>query len=814
MKILTAILTLSILSSLNVKAQSELTSVKGAVLDEKKEPAPFANVLLLNEVDSVLVKGVTTETDGRYLIDQVKAGKYLLMVSVLGYEKNYSPLLLESGKPVSLEPVVLVPEEQKLKEVTVVAKKPFIEQLIDRTVVNVENSIVSAGATALEVLERAPGVTVDQQNDRLKLRGKEGIIVQIDGKQSYLSEQELIDLLKNTPSDNIEKIELITNPSSKYDAAGNSGIINIKFKKNKNFGTNGTVTAGGGITSRNLLRGNGSLSLNHREGKVSIFGTVNGFKGEGFNTNHIERSIPYEGKKTYFDQYSGMNWSAYNYSFRGGVDYYISDKTTVGVLASGFKNGFEGPRTTDTKILDDNKVLSQTYNTQSVNDNNLNNITANLNLKHLFDDKGKELTFDVDYVNYDRSGGTYMDTRYFNPDGSSVGVPEIMRNQTPSKINIGVAKIDFTRPVGKGKIEVGAKSSLVTAENNMVFENQFDSKWELDPNRSNQFNYDENINAAYGNYSGQLNAKTKFQLGLRLEHTSSTGNSVTMNKINKREYVNLFPSVFLSRDLDSNNVLNLSYSYRIDRPNYQSLNPFEYYLDPYTFSRGNPLLKPQYTHSFQLVHVFKQFLNTTLAYSRTKDMIVGEVTYQIPEENKTYIMADNLNNQDYWSLNVSAPVPVTKWWNMQTNATAVYMHYNTYYQEAIYDLKAFSWNGSLNNTFTLGKGWTAELSGWYNSPAVYDLFKSRSMGMINAGIQKTMLEKKATLRLNVNDIFWMNSFRGETRFEDIDLKVHSKWPSRQVRITFTYRFGNQNVKVRNRNTGSSDLQQRVGSGDS
>lgn len=811
MKIFITILTFVFAGMWDIKAQTDLATVKGTILDEKKEASAFANVLLLNETDSVLVKGATTEIDGRYAIEQVKAGKYLLMVSVIGYEKNFRPLTVEDGKQINMDPIVLKPETQVLKDVTVVAKKPFIEQQIDRTVVNVENSIVSAGATALEVLERSPGITVDQQNERLKLRGKEGIIVQIDGKQSYLSEQELFDLLKNTPSDNIEKIELITNPSSKYDAAGNSGIINIKFKRNKNYGTNGNVTVGGGLTQRNLMRGNGSLSLNHREGKISVFGTLNGFKGNGFNTNDITRSIPFEGKKTYFEQKSDMNWNAHNYSFRGGLDYYVTEKTTLGVMASGFRNGFSGPRSTNTLILGNDKELTRTYNTQSLADNNLDNITANLNLKHQFDDKGKELTFDLDYVNYNRKGGIHMDTRYFKPDGTSDGPSEIMRNTTPSDIHIGVAKIDFTRPVGKGKLELGAKSSLVTADNNMRFENLFDTVWHLDTNRSNQFKYNENINAAYGNFSGQINEKTKYQIGLRIEHTNSKGTSLTMDKTTIRDYVNLFPSVFLSRNLDSNNVINLSYSHRIDRPNYQSLNPFEYYLDPYTFNRGNPFLKPQYTHSFQLVHVYKQFLNTSLAYSRTRNMIAGEVTYQIPEENKTYVMPDNLDNQDHLSLNISAPITVTKWWNMQTNATGIYTHFNTFYQDATYDVKVFSWNASLNNTFTIGKGWTAELSGWYNSPAVYDLFRARQMGMINAGIQKTVFNKKGTFRLNVNDIFAMNSFKGETKFQDIDLTVHSRWPSRQARITFTYRFGNQNVKVRNRNTGSSDLQQRVGS---
>lgn len=809
MKLLSTLLLLGTVGAFNGHAQGT-ASVKGTVLDDQQQPAPFANVLLLNPADSALVQGVTTEIDGQFALESSKAGKFLLLYSVIGFEKHYQSIQLENGKTLQLAPVQLQGQTQALGEVKVVAKKPFIEQLIDRTVVNVENSVVAAGATALEVLERSPGITVDQQNERLKLRGKDGVIVQIDGKQSFLSEQELMQLLKNTPSENIEKIELITNPSSKYDAAGNSGIINIRFKKNKNYGTNGNVTVGAGIGDRHSARGNGSVSLNHREGKISLFGTASAFEGKGFNINDIQRSIPFEGGKTYFDQYSDMNWKGKNYSFRAGADYYLSDKTTIGVLASGFLNAFDGPRVTDVKMLNTDRELTQTYNTLSTTDNYLDNFTGNVNFKHQFDNKGKELTFDVDYVRYTRSGNTNMDTKYFDGLGQPTGLNEIMRSETPMTINIGVAKLDYVKPLAKGKLELGAKTSIVGANNNMIFENQFDSQWYLDTTRSNSFEYKENISAVYGNYSGKLNEKTSFQLGLRTEYTYSSGNSVTMNKVNTRNYLNLFPSVFVSRTLDSSNVVNLSYSYRIDRPNYQSLNPFEYYLDPYTFSRGNPFLKPQYTHAFQVVHVYKQFLNTTFAYSRTKDMIVGEVTHQIPEKNQTYIMPDNLKHNNHWSLNVAMPIPVAKWWNMQTSATAIYTQFNTIYREAEYDISAFTWNGNVNNTFTLGKGWTAELSGWYNSPGIYQLFRGKSMGAINAGIQKTVLQKKGTIRVNVNDIFAMSKFRGTTQFQDIDLTVRSEWGSRQVRATFSYRFGNQNVKVRNRNTGSADIQQRVG----
>lgn len=783
--------------------------LSGAIVDEKSQPFPFVNVLLLHAKDSVLVKGLAADENGKYVFDQVSNGKYLVLVSMVGYKKNYSEPFTIKDASIALPISKLATDTQSLNEVTVVAKKPFIEQEIDRTVVNVENSIVSAGATALEILERAPGVTVDQQNDQLKLRGKEGVIVQIDGKQTFLSQQELITLLRNTPSDNIEKIELITNPSAKYDAAGNSGIINIKMKRNKNYGTNGNINLG--LAHAKYGRGNASVTVNHRAGKLSSFVSAGTFLNKGFNNNDIYRKIPFEGKVTIFDQRTErINKSQYH-NIRAGVDYFATEKTTVGVLVSGFYNDWSNPfGQTNTRILNEDLSLERTFRTNVFNGGTMHNISSNLNLKHQFDDKGKELTFDIDYVNYTGTKKSILDTHYFTPDGTPDGNPENVRNNMPSDINIGVAKLDYTQKLWKGKFETGLKSSVVASDNDMVFETKIDD-WVLDPSRSNQFKYTENVNAAYLNYSGNISKKVKYQVGLRGEHTHSIGNSVTLNQKRDRNYVNLFPSVFLSNQLDTNNVINLSYSRRIDRPNYQSLNPFEFYLDPYTFQRGNPNLKPQYTNSFQLVHVYKNFLNTTLAYSRIKDMIADELPQQIASENKTFVTSDNLDNQDNVSLTVSFPIKIAKWWNVQTNFTGVYNHYNSIYLEEKLEIKQTSWNMYASNQFTLPKGFSAEISGWYNSRAFYGLYAAKPMGMLNAGLQKNIMNKKGTIRLNVNDIFWTNRFRGKAVYKDIDFSVRSQWPSRQFRLTFTYNFGNQNVKgARQRNTGSDDLQKRAG----
>ncbi|NIJ53280.1 outer membrane beta-barrel protein [Dyadobacter arcticus] len=785
--------------------------VSGAILDEKSQPFPFVNVLLLQAKDSVLVKGLAADESGKFIFDQVAAGKYLVLVSMVGYQKSYTDVFSVADASINLPVISLKTDIKSLSEVTVIAKKPFIEQQIDRTVVNVENSIVSAGATALEVLERAPGVTVDQQNEQLKLRGKEGVIVQIDGKQTFLSQQELITLLRNTPSDNIEKIELITNPSAKYDAAGNSGIINIKMKRNKNYGTNGNINLGAAYARYG--RSNATATINHRAGKISTFISGGAFLNKGFNNNDIYRKIPFENKVTIFDQKTErINKSKY-YNVRAGLDYFVNDKTTIGVLVSGFYNNWSSPfGQTNTRILNEDLSLQRTFRTNVYNGGIMNNVSANVNFKHQFNDKGKEMTFDLDFVNYDGKKSSNLDTRYFKPDGQQDGSPETVKNNMPSDINIGVAKLDYAQPLWKGKFETGLKSSLVASDNDMVFEIKTDD-WVLDPTRSNRFKYTENVNAAYLNYSGSISKKVKYQLGLRGEHTHSIGNSVTLNQKRDRNYVNLFPSVFLSNQLDTNNVLNLSYSRRIDRPNYQSLNPFEFYLDPYTFQRGNPNLKPQYTNSFQLVHVYKSFLNTTLAYSRIKDMIAEELPQQIASENKTFVTSDNLDNQDNVSLTVSFPIKIAKWWNVQTNFTGVYNHYKSFYLEEQLELKQVSWNMYASNQFTISKTWSGEISGWYNSKAFYGLYAAKPMGMVNAGLQKTILNRKGTLRLNVNDIFWTNRFRGTAMYKDIDFSVKSQWPSRQFRLTFTYNFGNQNVKgARQRNTGSDDLQKRANGG--
>jgi YD repeat-containing protein len=798
--------------------------VSGTTTDASGKPMEFVTLMLMKAADSTLVKGVVSANTGAYEFESVAEGRYIVVATQLGYQKQGSaPFSVDAMHTQVTVPALTLNEETKLlKEVVISAQKPFIEQQIDRTVVNVENSIVSSGNTALEVLEKAPGVTIDRQNDQIQLRGKTGIIVMIDGKQTYLSSQEVSNLLKNMPSDNIEKIEIITNPSSKYDAAGNSGIINIRMKKNKNFGTNGTAIVGAGYGR--YEKANGSLQLNHRVGNINAFGNYSYSYRKSFQENDINRIITTKDENgnitstTYFDQSSvRQNWLK-GHNYRAGVDYFIDKKSTIGILATGFINDWNQPNAVNNTIIrDDNREITMKPTTDVTVQNKQSNLTGNINYKYDFNGQGHELTADADYSRFDGSSYNRLLTIYRDANEEIAQPSEEFRNFMPSVIDIWAFKADYTLPLKNGnKFEAGVKSSLVYSDNNLRYENNAENGWIRNDTNSNHFKYQENINAAYANYATKLDTRTKLQLGLRVEQTHSEGHSLTLNRKVPRKYINLFPTFFISRQLDTNNVLNLSYSRRVDRPNYQDLNPAVFYLDPYTFQQGNPYLQPQFTHTLQLTHTYKGAFSTTLGYSYTTDAIVREAPRQrvdVDGKKQTYVMADNLATQQNVNLTLSCPIPVRNWWNIQNNLTIVYDRYNSPYLDAQFNLEVISWNAYMSNNFILSEGLTAELAGWYNSAGLYGFYKSQPMGGFSVGVQKKLMNKRANLKLNINDPFWLNKFSGKAEYQDINFRVKSRWESRVARITFTYNFGNQNVKAaRQRSTGTEAERNRAGGG--
>ncbi len=806
------ILSALLASSSLVQAQTPKGKINGNITRKDSKPVEFATVTLLKAKDSSLVKGAVATVEGKYEFDGIADGKYLVAAVNLGYQKNYSQPFILNGNHMKVPAIVLSEGTRNLKEVNVTGKRPFIEQRADKMVVNVENSIVAAGGTALEVLQQSPGVQVDK-DDNISMRGKGGVIIMIDGKPTNMSPQDVAQLLKNMPSSNVDQIELITNPSAKYDAAGNAGIINIKLKKNQNFGMNGNV--GIGYIQGKLPKANTGLSLNYRNKAFNVYGSYNYGYNHNFEALNIFRDNQEKSGRIIFDQRNDLQKESNFHGGRAGVDYFINKNHTVGVMANLEKNIWFGDSNSQTWIGNGVRIDSSLH-TRTNNTMDRNRQSYNFNYRGKLDSTGKELNVDLDYSRNSSNRPSTLYSAYMDATGKIYFRGDTTRSNQPSVINIKTAKIDYTHPLkNNAKLEAGLKFSFVDSDNDSRYDSLRNGQWQYDANRSNHFLYKENVNAAYLNYSRQFK-KFGVQAGLRAEQTHVKGNSLTLNRINDTTYLNFFPSVFLSYNADKNNQWGLSYSRRIQRPSYDDLNPFEFYLDRYTKAGGNPYLRPQYSNNFELTHTFKSFLTTAIGYNHTTDMLSRVLEGGVdPKTGDTTIVVYkqmNVAKRDNFNLNISAPLPITKWWRSFTSVSAFYNAFETVVNKETIKLSSGGFFGQTQHTFTLPANYTAEASFFYTSPQVTQegLFKMKSMYAFNIGLQKQILNKRGTIRANVNDVFATQRFSGDYHTTNRTVKLSNSWDSRQYRISFTYRFGNSNVKeARNRKTGLEDEQSRV-----
>jgi outer membrane receptor protein involved in Fe transport len=816
MKSITTLLaSLSLLFSVQTtRAQNiETARISGRVLQTGDKPVEFATITLLKAKDSTLVKGAIADINGQYEFEQIKQGKYLIAAAYVGMTKAYSkPFDVKGGASINMAPLSLGTDAKNLKEVNVTGKKPFIEQRADKMVVNVENSIIGAGGTAMEVLEKSPGVSIDK-DDNINLKGKSGVVIMIDGKLTNMSSQDVAQLLKSMPSSNIEQIELITNPSAKYDAAGNAGIINIKLKKNKTVGTNGNVTLFGayGLTPK----WGGALNLNHRNEKFNVFGSYNYNRRENEQHLSLYRTGTTNGQFTVFDQQNVRDRTSDYHGAKVGVDYFINKNNTIGVMVdAGFRKSNE-PADATTKIGSRESVDS-TLRTHTFGNGNWRRWAYNINYRAILDTTGKELNIDLDYARNTEKQGTDIFSTIWDPSDKYYMHGDTSRNSQPNTIDIKTFKADYVHPLrNQAKLEAGVKFSFVKTDNDARFDSLRNGNWVYDKNRSNHFLYKENVNAAYINFQKQFK-KVNVQLGLRAEQSNVEGNSITIDQVTDTSYFNLFPSVFVSYDLAKDHQLGFSYSRRLQRPDYGDLNPFETYLDRYTVVSGNPYLKPSYANSIEVTHTFKHFLTTSLGYTHTKDKIT-----QIVEADKDVITGDTLNirykylnvaKSDIVNVNISFPVQITKWWNSFTYLSAYYNKFQTIVDAQSVSISGGGFMGRSQQTFTLPKDISAEISVFYLSPQIADegLFRMKSMCAVDFGVSKQILHKKGSIKLNVNDVFNIQRFRGSFENGGRYTGVTSKWESQQVRLSFNYRFGNTSIKAaRTRKTGLEDEQNRV-----
>lgn len=810
------ILTFLFITSSLAFAQAQ--TISGTVFDDAQKPVNAATVSLHKAKDSAVVKIAVTKADGRYNFNIAAAGKYFVSITSVGFAKNVSSVFDYDGNNYTVNNIALNKVAKQLSEVNVTSKKPMIEVKADKTIFNIEGSINATGTDAFELLRKSPGVMVDK-DDNVQLSGKNGVRVYIDGRPSPLAGKELADYLRTLQSNQIEAIELITNPSAKYDAAGNAGIINIRLKKNKAFGTNGSVNAGYAIGIYSKY--NAGINLNNRNKKLNLYGSYNYNDNKGINTLDINRTTG----DTTFNQGGTMNNNIKSHVFKTGMDVYATKRSTFGLILDGnfTKMDLSNYGTTPTIYKPTNTGVRTLVADNTTLGHN-NNINLNGNYKYA-DTSGRELNIDANYGHFDKDNDQMQPNYYNNFTNTATYYSVIYRMLSPSIIDIANVKADYEQRFMGGKLETGAKVSHVKTANDFRRYDVQDMKNDvksLDLLRSNKFTYIEKINALYLNYNKQYKG-FMVQLGVRMENSNVKGKSVgkKLNSANayvdydssfERKYTDFFPSAAITFNKNPMSQWNFTYSRRIDRPAYQDLNPFEFKLDEYTFQKGNTMLIPQYTNSFGISHTHRYTLTTSLNYSHVKNILAQLI--DTAETSKSFITKKNLATQDIVSLNISYPFQKGIY-SAFFNMNAFYAHYKADFgTNRQVDLDVYSGNFYMQNSFKLKKGYTAEISGWVSTPSINEgTIKSKWMGYVDVGIQKPILQGKGNIKLAVSDIFNTMRWAGTSDFAGQRIDAAFKWESRQLKLNFSYRFGKTTVKgARQRQTGVEDESKRVKSG--
>ncbi len=778
-------------------------TLSGRVRGPSGEALEFATVSVHALPDSTVVKTEFSDAQGGFAFERLPANRYFVAISMVGYERHRSETLTLGPQTTVLPPIQLKPARSAtLNEVTVQGRKPFIERALDRTIVNVDGSPLSAGATSLDVLIRAPGVTVDA-NDNLGLRGRQGVLVLLDGKRIPMTGTELADLLRATPASQLDKIELITNPSAKYDAAGSAGIISIKLKKDQRYGTNGSANASFGYGR--YAKTTGGLSLNHRHKKLNLFGSY------GYNARNVYTSLRFH--RDFFqnnlktgstDQFNEGHTLYQSHTYRAGLDYTLSRRTLLGLVITGLGSPAVANIRNEAANYDAPGNVLARYTSANYRTLRMPNQSLNFNVKHSLDSAGRrELSADADLARYETHRIQNLATTFQQP----VSPPATLAGNLNGALTIASVKADYNQPLGAMQLETGFKLSWVHSDNDVQFTNISEGRSELDTSKSNQFRYDEAIAAAYVNLSRSFGSFS-VQAGLRGENTDVKGLQLVGNQGFDRRYFQLFPSVFFKNTFSKTHELSLSLSRRIDRPSYNQLNPFRAYIDATTYFSGNPALFPALNYNVELTHTFRQKWSTTLGYSRSDKPIVS-VIQPAPEGNRQVVSTfQNLTRSDYYTLSLTLPFEPARWWTVYNNFVGYYGHFVGDLAGTTLNAGRPAFNLSSNSTFTLGAGWTAELNGRYQSRELYGFLDVRPQGQLSVGLQKSLWSKRGTLRLNLSDIFYTSPTNATSTYANYVEVFNQRQDTRVATASFSYRFGSDTVAPTRRRVGGAEEEKR------
>lgn len=789
-------------------AQDE-TMISGTVTMADGAPLEYASVAIQNAA-GVGIKGTMTDSLGAFKFTGLPVGSYQLKISSMGFVNHQSAVfnLSNQNRKLHLGRFKLIEDAQTLNGVNIVVQKQIIEHGVDRTVINVENSILAEGNTALELLERAPGVKVDEDG-KISLKGRPGVNVMINGKLTFLAPAELSALLKGTNSASVSKIEIMANPSAKYDASGNAGMINIVMKKNQGKGFNGSVSVNGGA-GRKARYGSG-FNLNYRHAGLNVFGSYNyAFRGETEYLDFTRRFYENSQLNRVSEQHTKTNEPLNTHNFRFGADWELNKKSNISLLINGNIGKYLHDSKTGNQLKANAGTVLSDLATTNYDQQQWNNITYNLNYLRKFEKEGRTFSADVDFANNTFTSNLNLDTYSSATASNPVAQTTRRRGFIPAKTDVYIAKADYTDIFAKTlKFELGLKSSVIHADNNLTYHALNQGNWEYDAASSNHFKYREQIHAGYVNLNEEFK-KLSIQLGLRAEYTSTMGNQLTTGSVLKRNYFQLFPSLSLSEQFNESHRLQLAYSRRIQRPDYDDLNPFRVFRDPLLYYEGNPNLQPELTQTIALSHVFKNKYTVGFSYSKTKGVITW-FSGQIDDLNTTFESPQNLKSLVNYGLSFTAQNTCFNWWTASNFANVFKNQYQGDGATGDFNNSMVSYSLNSQNSFKAGKGYTFELNGYYHSKSVYGTSIERGYYTVSAAVQKLILKDKGSLKLLANDIFQGSQYRYITRYQNIDMNSHVNVDSRRLILSFSYRFGNS-FSSRERKAGSEEEQNRVKGG--
>ncbi|MEL6636986.1 MAG: TonB-dependent receptor [Bacteroidota bacterium] len=784
--------------------QSEL---RGRVVDAAGEGVGFANVLLLAPADSSLVKGGLTLDDGSYSIQAPVGQSYLLAASMVGFQTTHSAVFTVGEQGPQNIPELLLTEGINLEAVQVVARKPLFEQQIDRLVVNVGSSTTAAGGTALEVLERSPGVIVNRQNNGVSLVGKSGVVIMINGKITYQPAEGIVQMLEGMSADNIERIELITAPSAKYDAEGDAGFINIVLKKRTDLGLNGNFSLAAGYGRGEV--GNASLSLNYRNKRLNIFGSYSFLWQDQVAEIFNSREVVFEGETTNSEVFTDRDPIQRNHNVRVGLDYELSEKTVIGFLAAGYDNKWTMDAFNDatTTVNGDRTSLVKLFNVER---NQWKHLMGNVNVQHEFR-PGTKLNFDLDYLFYEDENPNTYDNDFFDGGGSLLR-REDTRSDKFTPINIAVGQLAFEHQFGeKWKYEGGAKMVRSEFTNEVSVETLVNGDWIENPTFTNQSDLQERIYAVYSSADFKANEQNSFKFGLRYEYTDSQLDAEKEGRVVDRQFGSLFPSVFYSRTLNEKQSLNATFTRRISRPTFDDMAPFAIFLDPTTFFFGNAALQPALSNNVKVDYRYESFL-FSIQYTYEDSTIAGFQDDVVIEENTQAFRPINLKNTQSWSASATLPFYIGNFWEMQNNANVLWIVLNSFFEGTPVRQTALSYNFNTNQTFKLPRDFSFEASAFYNSAGIFGRARYQPIWGVNVGLQKRLANNQGTLRFNVADLFNSIVFRVGTDLPELGFTTNRRFDfsQRTFRLSYSRTFGNNKLKAsRRRGTGSEEERGRV-----